>query len=124
MTTFWNKLTRFSTLRWWLVAVLSFWLFTGLFAFVDFAGARWFGLTWPSGPDLFPNMALGYPLALFQIVAGVFLVASGIRLARSRTGIKGITLGVALVAATGLICLVAYALFALWYHIDFMGRPV
>jgi len=109
MTTFWNRLARFTTFRWWLFAVLSFWLFTGLFVFVDFAGARWFGVTWPSGPDRFPNMALGYPLALFQILAGVFLIASGIRLARGRTGVKGITLGIALVAATSAICLAAYA---------------
>jgi hypothetical protein len=107
-----------------LFAVLSFWLFTGLFAFVDFAGARWFGVTWPSGPDLFPNMALGYPLALFQIVAGVFLVASGIRLARSHTGIKGITLGIVLAAVTSAIRFVAYALFALWYQMDLMGRSL
>ena len=69
-------------------------------------------------------MALGYPLALFQIVAAVFLAVSGIRLARTRTGIKGIALGVALVVATVAVCLAAYTLFALWYHIDFMGRPV
>jgi hypothetical protein len=81
-------------------------------------------VTWLGGPDLFPNRALSYPLVLFQILAGVVLVASGIRLARSCAGIKGITLGVALVVATGAICLVAYALFELWYHIHFMGRPM
>ena len=124
MSAFRNSFATFTAFRWWMIAVLCFWLVTGLFVFVDYAGARWFGVSWPSGPDLFPNMALGYPLALFQIIASVFLVVSGIRLARSRTGIKGIALGILLVVATGAVCFAAYALFALWYQFDFMGRSM
>lgn len=124
MTTLWNNVIKFTVLRWWLLAVLSFWLATLLFVLADFAGARWFGVTWPSGPDIFPNMILGYPLALFQILATLFLVASGVRLAGNRTGIKGVALGTALVMVTGAVCFVAYALFALWYHIDLMNRPI
>lgn len=124
MKTLWNSLTKLTAFGWWLFAVISFWLVTVLFVSVDFVGARWFGVAWPSGPDLFPNMALGYPLALFQMLAAVFLVVSGIRMARSRTGIKGFAFGAALVIATGAVCFAAYTLFVLWYQIDFMGRPV
>ena len=69
-------------------------------------------------------MALGYPMAFFQFLAAVFLIASGIRLARIRTGIKGITLGVILVVVTGAICLVANTAFALWNQIDLLDRSV
>lgn len=82
------------------------------------------GFSWPTGPDLFPNRTLGYPLALFQIVAAIFLVVSGIRLAHNRTGVRGILFGIALVVVTAAVCLVTYSLGALWYHINFMGRSV
>ena len=120
----WNSLTGHTPLRWWLTAMLSFWSLTVLFVFADFAGERWFGIAWRRGPDLFPNMALGYPLALCQIVAGLLLVASGVRLARDCRGANGIALGVTLVVVTGAVCFAAYMFFALWYHIDFMGRTV
>jgi len=124
MTTLWNKLTKFTVLRWWLLAVLSFWLATVLFVLADFVGARWFGVNWLNGPDLFPNAVLGYSLALFQILAAVFLVASGVRLASNHKGLKGMALGAALVVVTGSVSFIAYALFALWYHIDLMKRPI
>lgn len=83
--------------------MLLFWSVTVLFVFADFAGERWFGITWRRGLGLFPNMALGYPLALCQIIAGLLLVASGVRLARDRRGSKGIALGAILVMITGVV---------------------
>lgn len=120
----WISLTGYTPLRWWLIAMLSFWSVTVLFVFADFVGERWFGISWRHGPDLFPNMDLGYPLAICQIIAGLLLVASGVRLARDRRGPKGIALGTTLVIITGVVCFAAYTLFGLWYHIDFMGRTV
>lgn len=124
MTTLANRLTRLTTFQWWLMAVLLFWLATVLFVFVDFAGARWLGFSWASGPDLFPNMVLGYLLALFHILAAIALVASGIRLAWTGKSVKSAALAVTLVVVTGAVCFVVYALFAIWYHVDLMGRSL
>jgi hypothetical protein len=124
MSTRWNGLTGHTPLWWWLMAMLSFWSVTVLFVLADFAGERWFGITWRRGPDLFPNMALGYPLAFCQMIAGLFLVASGVRLARDRRGAKGIALGAILVVLTAAVYFATYTFLALWYHIDFMGRTV
>jgi hypothetical protein len=104
--------------------MLLFWSVTILFVLADYAGERWFGITWRRGSDLFPNMALSYPLALCQMVAGLFLVASGVRLARDRRGAKGVALGAILVVITAAVCFATYMFLALWYQIDFMGRTV
>lgn len=119
-----DSLSGLSALRWWIWAVLLFWGSTGLCAFLDFAGERWFGVKWNRGPDIFPNNALGYPLTLCHILAVVLLLASGVRCARSRSGMKGVSLGITIVIFTGAVCFVLLVLFSLWYQSDLMGRQL
>jgi hypothetical protein len=115
---------KFSAAGWWLSAVIAFCAATFLFTLVDFAGARWLGVEWPMGPELFPNMALGFPLAFFQLIGAGLLVVSGIRLALSFHGMVGIVSGVFLVVVTAMVSFVTYIFFALWYQSDLMGRSL
>jgi hypothetical protein len=119
-----KTLTRFPAFRWWLIAVLSFWVATAFWVSVDFAGVTFLHITWPSGPRLFPNASLASPLAISQLLASLPLLAAGLTLARGRPGPRGTVSGACLVLTTGTLCYAAYLLLTLWYQIDFMRREI
>lgn len=117
-------LGRHSTRWWWTAAVALFWSATVVFVLADYLGAVWFGIVWTTGADLFPNRVLGVPLAVCQLLAAALLVAAAVRLARGAPGIRGMVLAVALAVGTAVVCFVAFALAALWYHADVLGRSL
>jgi hypothetical protein len=108
----------------WILSLVLFFGATLFIVIIDFIGDRWFQVSWARGPDLFPNMVLGYPLLFLQLFSVAALYASGIKIYRRYGNIKGVALGVSSVLLTGVISFIFYIVFAFWYQFSFMGRPM
>ena len=92
--------------------------------FIDFAGEKWFGMSWTSGPDLFPNQILGVFLALAQLVSAGLLIVATIKMVMSSQTYVNAALWLGLAAATALVNFVVYVLIGLFYLLHLMQRPL
>lgn len=108
----------------WALSIAAFWAATLLITLMDFAGDRLFGVSWSSGPDLFPNQTLGYPLTILQLSAAGLLLAAGAKYFFSHKTIAGGVLAFLTVVLTGVACFVGYTIAAFWYQFHFMGRSM
>ncbi|MBT5855148.1 hypothetical protein HOH87_00750 [bacterium] len=107
-----------------LLSIIIFWGSVFLICFIDFIGETFFHVTWPSGPDLFPNQILGYPLAMLQFVSLGFLLGAGSKCFLSDMTLTRRMFFAIIVIFTGLFCLGAYVVMAFWYQFDFMARSM
>ena len=119
-----NKLNNFSVLQLWMASLLLFVGSTSFITAIDFAGVKWLNIEWPSGPDIFPNMAIGYPLILMQLISAGLLIYSGIRIYSNNKGLKGVFFGFVLILLTGAFCFFTYALLGYLYQFELMGRSM
>ncbi|WP_299873035.1 hypothetical protein [uncultured Cocleimonas sp.] len=113
-----------TTFRLWVTSILLFWVITLFITFIDYIGDKWFDIEWARGADMFPNMILGYPLFIIQLLSSLILIASGVKIYSVNKQWQGIILGVISVLTTATVCFLVYAIFAYWYHADFMGRSI
>lgn len=110
--------------RLWLTAILLFWGATLATTLVDFAGVKLFDVTWPSGPDLFPNQMLGIPLAIAQFAAAVVLVIAAWKMATASVTYRTASVRIGLAVVSAVASFVAYVLFGLWYQFEVMHRSM
>ena len=108
----------------WFFSIIVFWAATILIMFIDFAGEKWFGISWSAGPDLFPNLILGYPLALLQLFSAISLLVAGFKFFLSQKTIVGGIIAALIVFTTGAACYIGFALLGFWYQSVFMGRSI
>lgn len=119
-----NKLKKYSVIKIWFISLVIFLGSTLVLTIVDFIGERWLKVTWPSGPDLFPNQILGYPLFVIQLLALALLITAGAKTYTTFKGIKGALLSLILILSTGISCFFTYAFLAFWYQFELMGRSM
>ena len=108
----------------WAISLAIFVAGTMVVSIVDYVGEKSFNVSWLRGPDLFPNMILGYPLLLVQLIAILLLIMAGVKIYDKYKGAKGLILGITIVIETSIVCFFAYIIGAYWYQFELMGRSM
>jgi hypothetical protein len=122
MTGLWGKCLSIAPLRLMMLALAIFWGAFVFFAAIDFAGQHFFQIQWPTGPDIFPNAILGFPLILLQIFSAILFLFSAWRTAQRIGGLKGWIIAGGSSALLMILCFLLYSLLCVYYSLEIAGR--